>query len=200
MYAEGAEIPRDVGRAAALYMQSCTSGAITACAEAARNFVAGSELGRSVDTAANIYALACEKKEPLACFQLAELLELGSDIARAMSLTRRLCDSGVRFMCPPAQPNAADALEVNGPLSLERVSEVVARRRRGVEFCFRHAGEVAASAWVVHFRIEPGGEVRSVELVEPKNAETDVAECVTGQIRMWKFAASDAPSTVVWKR
>jgi len=105
LHEQGQGVPREPGRAVALYTKACNKGYAPGCT---RVGVAHLTAGTTADLeeAASWLLHACEGDDAEACGLLAALHETGQgvsrDPARAAELRRRACDGGFAPSCTPA--------------------------------------------------------------------------------------------------
>ncbi len=84
MYETGNRVPRDVVRAASLYLRACEGGEILGCTNLALLYENGTGVARDVPRALGLYRVACEGGETLACGRLRRLEGAGRATPREL--------------------------------------------------------------------------------------------------------------------
>lgn len=102
-YAQGANVERDLARAASLYEQACSGKDALGCYEFGRAAVQGLGMAPAPARAIGPLELACEGGEPSACTMLGYLIQRGEGIEsnqpRALALYERGCREGDYVGC-----------------------------------------------------------------------------------------------------
>ena len=198
---EGRGGAKDLVAAERLYRRSCEAGELSSCVSLARMFAEGTELGRNLQSASELYRVACEGKSPEGCLHLSEVLEIGESVIGGVR--EKACKAGFKLACPrtPSALIAKEKFESTAGLDRDAIAEVLARHARGVRFCLATTEAEPPKEVVVRFVIRPGGEVGSAEITSPGVTDETLAECITGQIRTWKFPPPDAGTevTITWR-
>jgi predicted Zn finger-like uncharacterized protein len=107
------------------------------------------------------------------------------------------CDPVLDFDCKAGTPSASSASAKEAPkevLSKADVLVVVKANMGSVESCGRknNVAGVIKMSW----KIEPNGKTSEVAVADSKFAGTPVGNCVTGEIKGWRFPASKTSTPV----
>jgi hypothetical protein len=103
---------------------------------------------------------------------------------------RRLIVAAAFAACGLASTARAD-----GPLKLEKIDEVVEQHDRLVQSCHRGAGRKNTLAVLMHFEIDPAGEVLWARPVDNNSAE---AQCLARVTKKLHFPAAGVATRVAY--
>lgn len=102
-YIEGAGVPRDQRRGAALLLEACDQGHSSGCVNLGRAFVDGIGVPLDPERAVSLFRQACDEGVATGCFNLGVAYWQGKgveqDLAAAAELYEQVCDTGAGDAC-----------------------------------------------------------------------------------------------------